>query len=414
MTLPFHVARDRMRKHLTKSMTTKPPLHQHAGYAAFLGELKTRIRTAQIRAALSVNRELIQLYWDIGRAIILKQETVGWGTGIIDRLAADILKAFPGIEGFSTTNISRMRTFYLTWTSLLPISAQPVPNLPPANSAPLLRPKLSPAISAQLVPNLATTSPPPLVTEIPWGHNVVLIFKVDEPAQRIWYAQQTVKNGWSRSMLEHWIDGDLYHRQGKAVTNFKTALPPAQSDLAEQILKDPYNFDFLTLAPDALEKQLEDGLLEHITRFLVELGEGFAYVGRQVRLKVDGEDFYIDLLFYHLHLRAFIVIDLKAGKFEPAFAGQMNFHLSAVDDLLRKPGDAPTIGLILCRKHSKIIAEYALRHLQRPVGVAGYLTKLTANLPRELARKLPTVQQLEKELSAKNFPQPRPAKRKAH
>jgi len=262
------------------------------------------------------------------------------------------------------------------------------------------------------VPNLTRVSPPPAVIEIPWGHNVVLLFHVKDAAARSWYARQTIQNGWSRNMLEHWIDSDLYGRQGKAITNFKTAMPPAQSDLAQQILKDPYNFDFLTLGPDALEKQLEEGLLEHITRFLVELGEGFAFVGRQVRLEVDGEDFSIDLLFYHLHLRAFIVIDLKARKFEPAFAGQMNFQLSAVDDLMRKPDDAPSIGLILCRTRSKIIAEYALRHLQRPVGVAGYLTKLTAKLPKELAGNLPTVKQIEQELSTRTSGQRRSMRRR--
>ena len=385
---------------LTRPMKTEPPIHRRRGYAAFLAELKTRIRAAQIRAALSVNRELIALYWDIGRTIAVKQEAEGWGGGIIERLSADIQGAFPGIEGFSTTNVSRMRAFYLAWARAGVISAQAVPKLRGSNSA-------------QLVPKLADVSPPPIVGEIPWGHHVVLIFKVDDPAVRSWYALQTVKNGWSRNMLEHWIDSDLYGRQGKAITNFKTALPSAESDLAQQILKDPYNFDFLTLGPDALEKQLEEGLLEHITRFLVELGEGFAYVGRQVRLEVDGEDYSIDLLFYHLHLRAFIVIDLKARKFEPAFAGQMNFQLSAVDDLMRKAGDAPSIGLILCRTRSKIVAEYALRHMQRPVGVASYLTKLTAHLPKELAGNLPTVKQIERELSARTAGKGRALRRKA-
>lgn len=240
---------------------------------------------------------------------------------------------------------------------------------------------------------------PQPVSEIPWGHNIVLLQKLKDTGQRLWYAQQTIANGWSRNMLEHWIESDLYARHGKAVTNFKAALPPPQSDLAQQVLKDPYNFDFLTLHAEAMERELEEGLTEHITRFLLELGAGFAFVGRQVHLDVDGRDFYIDLLFYHLRLRCFLVIDLKAREFDPEFAGKMNFYLSAVDDQMRRPGDAPSIGLILCKTRSKVIAEYALRHLQRPVGVARYVTKLIEQLLRELAGKLPTVRQIEAELA---------------
>jgi predicted nuclease of restriction endonuclease-like (RecB) superfamily len=200
-------------------------------------------------------------------------------------------------------------------------------------------------------------------------------------------------------MLIHWIESDLHQRQGTAVTNFKSALPAPQSDLAQQLLKDPYNFGFLTLAPDAAERDLELGLVDQITRFLIELGAGFAYVGRQVPITVDGEDFFLDLLFYHLHLRCFFVIDLKTGNFQPEFAGKMNFYLSAVDDQMRKEHDAPSIGLILCKTRSKVIAEYALRHLTRPVGVARYETKLTEKLPRALAAQLPSVKQLEQKLS---------------
>ena len=239
------------------------------------------------------------------------------------------------------------------------------------------------------------------MAELPWGHNVVLLEKLRTTDQRLWYAQQAIANGWSRNMLEHWIESDLYARQGKAITNFKAALPAPQSDLAQQVIKDPYNFDFLTLHSQAAERELEEGLLEHVTRFLLELGEGFAFVGRQVHLEVDGEDFYIDLLFYHLHLRCFVVIDLKSGQFKPEYAGKMNFYLSAVDDQRRTPDDAPSIGLILCKTRSKVIAEYALRHLQRPVGVARYVTKLTERLPRELAGKLPSVRQIEAELTTR-------------
>lgn len=350
-------------------------------YPAMLADIKARIRTAQIKAALSVNRELIQLYWDIGRAIVLKQDTEGWGKSIVQRLSLDIQREFPGIAGFSPQNIWFMRAFYLAWSANPQILQQPVREF----DAPLL---------------------PQPVREIPWGHNIQLISRLKDPTQRLWYAQQAVKNGWSRAMLEHWIDSDLYARQGKAANNFQATLPPPQSELAQQILKDPYNFDFLTLHADAIERELEDGLIGHITRFLLELGEGFAFVGRQVHLEIDGEDFYIDLLFYHLHLRAFVVIELKVRKFVPEFAGKLNFYLSAVDDLMRKPGDAPSIGLILCKTRSKVIAEYALRHLDRPVGVAQYITELTEKLPKELAGRLPTVQQIEAELSAPSSKKP--------
>jgi len=237
------------------------------------------------------------------------------------------------------------------------------------------------------------------MASLPWGHNTILIETVSDPAIRLWYANKALENGWSRSVLAPWIDSSLHAREGKAVTNFKTTLPPEQSDLALQILKDPYNFDFLTLHEAAKEKDLENGLLEHITRFLIELGEGFAFVGRQMRFEVDGDDFSIDLLFYHLKLHAYLVIDLKTRKFEPGDAGKMSFYLSTIDDQMRTPQDGPTLGLILCRKHSKIVAEYALRHLQRPVGVAGYHVTLTDKLPKELAGSLPSVKQIERELS---------------
>jgi predicted nuclease of restriction endonuclease-like (RecB) superfamily len=233
---------------------------------------------------------------------------------------------------------------------------------------------------------------------------------VSDPQARLFYARKALENGWSRNMLSHWIDSRLHERQGKAVTNFKTTLPPEKSDLAIQILKDPYNFDFLTLREDAGEKELEGGLLEHITKFLLELGAGFAFVGKQMRLEVDGEDYSIDLLFYQLHLRAFLVIDLKTGKFEPSHAGLMSFHLSAVDDQMRTAADGPTIGLLLCRTHSKVVAEYALRNMQRPIGVASYQTMLTDKLPPALAGKLPSVKEIERELSRHASPPKRKRK----
>ncbi len=347
------------------------------GYDTFLKELKDRIRSAQVKAALAVSRELIDLYWQIGQAIVQRQQAEGWGQSVIDRLAADIQAAFPGIAGFSPSNISRMRAFYLAYAGG-PISAQAVPKSPG--------------------PPPTQDMPPEPMRVIPWGHNVVLLFKVKEPEQRFWYAQKAIEHGWSRSILEHQITSSLYRRQGKAVTNFARTLPPPQSDLAQQVLKDPYNFDFLSLGDDAHERAVERGLLEHIRQFLLELGVGFAFVGSQVHLEVDGQDFFLDLLFYHLKLRAFFVIDLKAKAFTPEYAGKMNFYLSAVDDLLRHPDDQPSIGLILCETKSKIIAEYALRDTSKPIGVSTYL--LNDQLPKQLEGSLPSIADLEAELQA--------------
>lgn len=400
-----------MAKHRTPSTT--------ADYATLLADIKSRIRTAQVKAALAVNSELISLYWNIGRAIVQRQKDERWGKSVVEQLSRDLQAEFPGMEGISTGNIWRMRSFYLAYSpEFLAQAARELPGrekLPQAVADLLVRKLAQPAreLSAarklqqpvgEMTPTpkqqrpVAETPPDPLAN-IPWGHNIVLLEKLKDPAIRLWYAQQTIANGWSRAMLIHWIESDLHKRQGTAVTNFKTALPAPQSDLAQQIIKDPYNFDFLTLAPDAAERELELALVDQITRFLIELGAGFAFVGRQVPLEVEGQDFSLDLLFYHLHLRCFMVIDLKVGDFKPEFAGKMNFYLSAVDDQMRKEHDAPSIGLILCKTRSKVIAEYALRHLARPVGVARYETKLTETLPSKLAKQLPSIKQIEAQLS---------------
>jgi len=298
-----------------------------AGYGKLLEDLKTRIRTAQIKASLAVNRELIALYWHIGKSIVERQRVEGWGKSVVERLSADLGREFPGVAGFSTTNIWRMRMFYLAWTEemlaqLAPeleaqaISSQPVTKLENRENQSQLVTKLN---------EQAILQQP--VAEIPWGHNIVLLLKLKNPAVRLWYAQKAITHGWSRSILEHWIESDLHARQGKAVTNFKATLPAPQSDLAVEVVRDPYNFDFLTLRDDAVEREIERGLMDHIRKFLLELGAGFAFVGQQVHLEVGGEDFYIDLLFYHLHLRCYVVIDLKARSFEPEHAGKLNFYV---------------------------------------------------------------------------------------
>lgn len=329
------------------------------GYADWLGDLKSRIRTARMRAALAVNAELVRLYWEIGRDILSRQQQQGWGAKVIERLADDLRREFPDMKGFSRANMLYMRAFAEAWPDE-PIVQQ-------------------------------------LVGQLPWGQNVMLMTKVKSREEREWYARKTFEHGWSRNILAMQIESRLYQRQGKAITNFERTLPPPQSDLAHQALKDPYLFDFLGLGDEAREREVERGLTAHITRFLLELGAGFSYVGRQVHLEVAGEDFYLDLLFYHLKLRCYVVIELKANEFKPEFAGKMNFYLSAVDDLLRHPGDGPTIGLILCKNKKELIVEYALRDSNKPIGVSEYL--LTETLPHDLEGSLPTVEQLEAELA---------------
>lgn len=330
------------------------------GYDEFLRELKERIRSAQVRAALAVNRELVLLYWQIGREILSQQQQQGWGAKVINQLAKDLKKAFPEIKGFSRTNLLYMRAF-----------AQAYPD-------------------EQFIQQLAG--------QIPWFHNCVLLDKVKEATERQWYIQKTIEHGWSRSILVHQIELRLYHRQGKATTNFERTLPKPQSELAEQVLKDPYNFDFLSLGDKAWERELEKALLKHIRDFLLELGVGFAFVGNQYHLEVGGRDFWIDLLFYHYRLHCFVVIDLKVVEFEPEFSGKMSFYVSAVDDLLRQSGDNPTIGIILCKTKNQTLVEYALRDVNKPIGVSTY--QLQDALPENLQGSLPTIEQLEAELEA--------------
>lgn len=331
-------------------------------YAALLEELKVRIVSARLRAVAAANREFITLYFDIGRSIVERQQIERWGSGVIDHLADDLRSAFPEMEGFSPRNLRRMRSFYLAWR---------------ADEAFL----------------------PQAVAELPWGHNALLLEKLSEPIHRRWYAERAVERGWSRAMLTLHIEGRLHQREGMAISNFAGALPPPTSGLAQQATRDPYLFDFLTLHNAASEREVEDALVVHIERFLLELGAGFAFVGRQYHLEVGGDDCFIDLLFYHLKLRCFVVIELKARPFDAGDVGQLNLYLSAVDDLVRHPSDGPTIGLLLCKGKNRVKAEYALRGLNRPIGVADWETQLVENLPENLAAGLPSVEQIERELS---------------
>jgi len=328
------------------------------GYETLLKDLKVRIRTARVSASLAVNRELVLLYWSIGRDIMLRQKEQGWGAKIIDKLSVDLRHDFPDMKGLSPRNLKYMRAFAEAW---------------PNN---------------RIVQQLAA--------QIPWFHNCSILDKIKRPAEREWYIRQTIQNGWSRNVLIHQIGNGLYKRQGKALTNFTRTLPAPQSELAQQIVKDPYNFDFLTLAQGAQERDLEKALIEHLRNFLLELGVGFSFLGSQFPVEVGGREFRIDLLFYHLKLRSFVVIDLKLGEFQPEFAGKMNFYLSAVDDRLRQADDQPSIGIILCKSKNKVVAEYALRNIRKPVGVSEY--RLTAALPRRLRASLPSIEELEARL----------------
>jgi len=329
-----------------------------SGYADWLAELKTRIHTAQQRAALAINRELVLLYWQIGRDILARQAEQGWGTKVIERLSQDLRSAFPEMKGFSPRNLKYMRAFAEAWPE----------------------PEFVQEVLAQL----------------PWYHQLALLDKLPGPQARKWYAAKSIEHNWSRNVLVMQIETRLLERSGKAATNFELTLPRPQSDLARESLKDPYRFDFLGLTNEAQERAVENALIKHVTEFLLELGAGFAFVGRQVLLDVGGDEFFIDLLFYHLKLRCYVVIELKGGKFKPEHLGQLSFYLTAVDEQVKHPQDNPTIGLLLCKSKNKVVAEYALRQNTQPLGVAEY--KLIESLPPELATDLPSIEQIEQEL----------------
>lgn len=353
-------------------------------YPRLLEDIKERIRAAQVKANLAANRELILLYWGIGRLISGRQQQKGWGAGVIPRLARDLKNELPDIKGFSERNIKRMTRFYREYPNLLSDVPQSAAQLKDVQNK-----------EATKVP-LAAALLPELAWSLPWFHHVILFEKVKDMSARIWYMQHTVENGWSRNILDLQIKNNAYERAAKAVTNFERTLPSPQSDLARQALKDPYIFDFLSLDTEFREKELEAGLLRHLERFLLELGSGFAFVGRQYHLDIGDDDFYIDLLFFHLKLRCYVVIELKRGKFLPEYAGKMNFYLNAVDDLLCHPDDKPSIGLILCQEKNRIVAEYALREMNKPIGVSEY--QLSRALPEELKSSLPTIEEIEAEL----------------
>lgn len=375
-------------------------------YCDLLSDIKGRIAQAQVKAALSANAEMIYLYWDLGKMIAAKQEREGWGAAVIPRLAVDLKNDFPDSQGYSERNLKRMIRFYREYSFLHPFVPQAVAQLNHAHlhNSPIGTEKAQPSIVKvvtkvpQAVAKLEKSDLSDLqqaVAQLPWGHNVVLWEKVKDLKNRLWYMQQTIENGWSRDVMVTMIKSNAHERQGAATTNFDGVLPPAQSDLAGQVLKSPYLFDFMTLDQPFRERELEIGLIKHLEKFLLELGQGFAFVGRQYKLEAGDQDFFIDLLFYHIKLRCFVVVDLKIGGFKPEYAGKMNFYCNVVDDTLKHDADQPTIGLILCQDKNKVTAEYALHGMTQPIGVSEY--ELTRALPHEFKSSLPTVAEIERE-----------------
>jgi predicted nuclease of restriction endonuclease-like (RecB) superfamily len=343
------------------SFPVAPPRSDLPGdYGDVLREIKQRIQQERLRVVLVANAGMVLLYWDIGRMILERQEQAGWGAKVVDRLSEDLRAAYPDMRGLSSRNLKYMRKFAAAWPDR--------------------------AIVQQLV------------AQLPWRQNIALLERLADEPSRLWYARQALQNGWSSDILVLQIAGRAHERHGKALANFPATLPPADSDMAAQVFKDPYLFDFLGTADPRREREVEQALVDHIQRFLLELGTGLAFVGRQVHLEFTSHDYYLDLLFYHLMLRCYVVIELKAVSFDPGFVGKMNVYLSAVDDLLRHPDDKPTIGLLLCRSKDRIVVEYALRDLKKPIGVAEWETRIVEALPEELRGSLPTVEEIEAEL----------------
>ena len=343
---------------MSKSAQSITSIDTPDGYNIWLMELKKRIHKAQQRATLAVNRELVLLYWQIGRDILDRQAEQGWGAKVIERLAHDLRSAFPQMKGFSPRNLKYMRTFAHTWTDIEFVQE--------------------------------------VLAQLPWYHQLALLDKLDNNEKRIWYAQKAIENNWSRNVLVMQIETRLIERQGNAISNFEQRLPKPDSDLARESIKDPYRFDFLGLTEEAQEREIEGALVKHVTQFLLELGAGFAFVGRQVLLQVGEEEFFIDLLFYHLKLRCYVVIELKADKFKPEHLGQLGFYMTAVDRQMKVKEDAVTIGLLLCKSKDKVVAEYALGDKSQPMGIAEY--KLLESLPVPLQTQLPSIEDIEREL----------------
>lgn len=360
-------------------------------YKRWLADIKLKVRNAQLKAAVRVNSEMLLFYWNLGAEIAAKQSGAKWGDGLIDQLSKDLIAEFPEVKGFSRSNLMYIKKWYLFYSKTGSIVQQPVGQIAQQPvlqlSAGSIRRQSVGPIGQQGIAQIA---------QIPWGHNIAIISKCKNVKEALFYVQSILEHNWSRDVLIHQIENGLYKREGKAITNFSRSLPKPHSDLAQQTLKDPYMFDFMTMRKQYDERDLETALVAHVTQFLLELGAGFSFIGRQVPIKVGSQEFCIDLLFYHARLHCYVVIELKTGTFEPGHAGQLNFYIRAVDKQLRKDGDQQTIGLLLCKTRDKLVAEYALSDIHKPMGVSEY--KLTHSLPKKLKSSLPTIQEIEKEL----------------
>lgn len=332
-------------------------------YLQWIADLKAKILSSQLKAATVVNTELLKLYWDLGKEISLKINQSKWGSSVVEKLSIDLKLEFPNQKGFSRSNLFSMKQWYEFYQTA--------------------------TVEHQKVQQL--------VGQIPWGHNLLIISKSKTIDEALFYSAKTIENSWSRSVLSHQIELDFYGRKGKAISNFENTLNAIQTELAQETLKDPYKFDFLDLREKAVEKDIEDQLVQHITSFLLELGSGFSFVGRQVPLNIDKKEYYIDLLFYHFKLKCFVVIELKTNELKAEYVGKLNFYLSGVDEILKTETDNPSIGILLCKSKSKVVAEYALRGMSQPIGVAEY--QLTKSIPKNLKSKLPSIEEIEKELS---------------
>jgi predicted nuclease of restriction endonuclease-like (RecB) superfamily len=341
-------------------------------YKIWITEVKSKIRSTQLKAAIAVNATLIEFYWELG-AMIVEKQTV-WGTGFLENLSKDLKSEFPDMKGFSVTNLKYCKLFYNQF---------------------YFRPQPE-GKSNSIRPQLEDESVLPLLTQIPWGHIKLIIDKIKDLTQAKFYIIETISNNWSRDTLALQIKSNLYQRQGKAITNFEATLPNPLSDLAQQTLKDPYVFDFMTFTEPFKERDIEKQLVSSITKFLLELGKGFAFIGQQYHLEIAEKDYYIDLLFYHTKLKCYVVIELKNTHFIPEYTGKLNFYLSAVDSLVKQEDDKPTIGILLCREKNNIEAEFALRDLNKPMGVSEF--QFTEILPEALKSSLPTIEELENEL----------------
>jgi len=363
-------------------------------YKQWLTDIKEKVRQCQIKAAVKVSTELLNFYWELGADIVAKQSHSVWGDGLLLQLSKDLMSEFPDMKGFSKRNLELIRQWYLFYDKRNTSSQQSVGQFEQQAIAQIAKQPVSQLPTDQIVQCTIAQ-----ITKIPWGHNIAIISKCKDIEEAIYYVQNTIIHNWSRSVLIHQIESGLYNREGKSVNNFELTLPKPQSDLAVQMLKDPYLFDFLSMTKDYNERELEHALVTHVTQFLLELGVGFAYLGKQVSLQVGEREFFVDLLFYHTKLHCYVVIELKTVDFEPEHAGKLNFYLKAIDSQLRTGQDKPTIGILICKKKDEMVVEYALSDIHKPIGVSEY--QLTQSLPKRLKSSLPSIEEIEKELGRK-------------